>query len=205
MIPLTHVSGLVLAGGQGRRMQAGGAATVEKGLMLLHERPLVAWATTALPPGLAATYISANRHHERYSAYGTVVPDDPLLGDDPGPLGGVVSAMQVMTTPWLYVVPADVPCPPCNVLERLLQCVSAHACRLAYACSDRPQPLFMLVHSVMLDDLRGYLQGGMRQVQRWQRDAGRAVTFHQDNNEFFNINTQEDLCRAHQLIPPRRG
>lgn len=111
MIPFDDVSGLVLAGGQGRRMQAAGAAAVEKGLMLLHGRPLVAWATAALPPGLAATYISANRHHERYSVYGTVVSDDPLLGDDPGPLGGVVSAMQRMATSWLYVAPVDVPSP----------------------------------------------------------------------------------------------
>lgn len=202
MIALDDVSGVVLAGGQGRRMQQPDTQPIEKGLVVLHDQPLVSWAVNALPSGLANIYISANRHGDAYSDYGIVVPDDPALGAGAGPLAGIASVMQHMTTPWLYVVPTDVPRPPGELFERLLHYVSVRGCELLYASTDKPQPLFMLVHARLLDSIKRCLRNDMRQVQRWQREYGLAVQFEGDNNEFFNINTPEDLCLAHQLIPP---
>lgn len=196
------VSGLVLAGGQGRRMQQAGQPVVEKGLMLLHGRPLVAWAASAMPSAFADQYISANRHLDQYARYGTLVPDDPSLGDDLGPLAGVASVMQRMSTQWLYVAPADVPSPPRDLFEQLAQAIDDHACDLVYACTDRPQPLFMLVNRTLLDSLKRYLQSGSRQVQRWQNKHGRAVQFETDGPGFFNVNTPDELLQAHQLIRP---
>ena len=201
MIATSGTSGLVLAGGQGRRMQQSGRPSIEKGLMLLHGQPLVSWAVNAMPPGFAELYISANRHDNQYAGYGTVIPDDPSIGDDLGPLAGVASVMQRMSTQWLYVVPADVPSPPDDLFERLLQAVDTRDCDLVYACSDQPQPLFMLLNKNLLDSLLRYLQSGSRQVQGWQREHGHAVQFRENDEKFFNINTPDDLHRAHQLIP----
>lgn len=203
MIAPHDVSGMVLAGGQGRRMQQIDNPPAEKGLMALHGEPLVSWAVSALPTGLADIYISANSHFDIYSDYGIVVPDNPSLGADVGPLAGIASVMQRMSTPWLYVVPTDVPHPPGNLFERLLQSVSVGSCELFYAVTDKPQPLFMLVHARLLGSIERCLRNDMRQVQRWQREYGLAVQFEGDNHEFYNINTPEDLCLAHQLIPPR--
>jgi len=203
MIALNDVSGMVLAGGQGRRMQQSDDQPVEKGLMALHGEPLVSWAVSALPSGLAEIYISANTHCNTYSGYGIVVPDDPALGSGVGPLAGIASVMQCMTTSWLYVVPADVPRPPDGLFDHLLQCVSVRGGDLLYASTDKPQPLFMLVHARLLGSIQCCLRNGTRQVQRWQREYGLAVQFEGDNHEFFNVNTPEDLCLAHQLIPPR--
>src|SRR5690554_4719287 len=165
MTVVSDVSGLILAGGQGRRMQQSGQSATEKGLMLLHGQPLVWWAVSAMPPGLADLYISANRHHEQYASYGVVVADDPSIGDDLGPLAGVVSVLQRMSTHWLYVAPADVPHPPDELFECLLHAVNTRDCDLVYACSDQPQPLFMLLNKHLLESLRDYLQSGFRQVQ----------------------------------------
>ena len=202
MTAVSDVSGLILAGGQGRRMQQSGQPAIEKGLTLLHDQPLVAWAVNAMPSGLADLYISANRYHDQYDRYGVVVADDPSVGDDLGPLAGVVSVMQRMSTHWLYVAPVDVPRPPVQVFERLLHAVNTRDCDLVYACSDQPQPLFMLLNKNLLDSLRGYLQSGFRQVQRWQRDHGEVVVFDAERARFFNINTPDDLRQAHQLISP---
>ena len=70
------MAAVILAGGQGRRM--GGA---DKGLMDYRGRPLVEWVLAALEPQVAEIVISANRHLERYAAYGRrVLPDTlPLL------------------------------------------------------------------------------------------------------------------------------
>lgn len=200
MIALHDVSGLVLAGGRGRRMQQSGQASIEKGLMNLHGRPLVSWAAASMPDGLARLYISANRYLDDYAPFGTVIPDDPALGHDVGPLAGVASAMRSMSTQWIYTAPADVPRPPAFVLQRLMQQAKALQCDLVYACTDRPQPLFMLANKSLLTSLEAYLRAGSRQVQAWQRGQGQAVQFDGDDNEFFNINTPDDLYFAHQLI-----
>ena len=68
-----QLTGLILAGGQGSRM--GG---VDKGLQLLHERPLVEHVIERLSPQVATIAVSANRHLERYRRYGLAV-----FGDDP--------------------------------------------------------------------------------------------------------------------------
>lgn len=200
MIDIHGISGLVLAGGRGRRMQQAGQHAVEKALMRLHGRPLVSWAAGSMPDGLARLYISANRCFDDFAPYGTVVADDPALGDDLGPLAGVASVMRRMSTPWLYTAPADVPCPPATVLQTLMQQATAQNADLVYACTDRPQPLFMLVNKKLLDSLDAYLQAGSRQVQSWQREHGQAVHFSGDDDCFFNINTPDDLHIAHQRI-----
>lgn len=204
MIARHHVSGLVLAGGRGRRMQQSGQPVAEKGLLVLHDRPLVAWAVAAMPAGLASIYISANRQHDVYAAHGAVISDDFDLGDDFGPLAGVATAMRKMSTPWLYTAPVDVPWPPADILERLVQQANADDASLVYACTERPQPLFMLVHRRLLSGLEDYLRNGSRQVQGWQQEHGQAVRFADAGHEFFNINTPDDLHRAHQLISEDR-
>lgn len=200
MIAAHDVSGLILAGGQGRRMQEVGRPAIEKGLVLLHARPLVAWATNALPIGLATVYISANRYADAYGQYGVVVPDNPLLGHDVGPLAGVASALARASTPWLYVAPVDVPCPP----PQLFSALCSHVCRerapLAYVQSTRPQPLFMLLNRCLLSDLERSLQQGLRKVQEWQQRHGTPVCIDDNDTAFFNVNSPDDLALAHQRI-----
>lgn len=194
------VSGLILAGGRGRRMQTLSPDVVEKGLVLLHGRPLVAWAVSALPVGLANIYISANRYHDDYRSYGTVVSDNPMLGHDAGPLAGVASALAQSVTPWLYVAPVDVPCPPPHVFPALWRKVQHDGATLAYVQSARPQPLFMLVNKCHVETLEDSLRRGLRKVQTWQQAHGTPVSIADDGAGFFNVNSPDDLARAHELI-----
>ncbi|HCN68163.1 MAG TPA: molybdenum cofactor guanylyltransferase MobA, partial [Candidatus Accumulibacter sp.] len=58
------ISGVILAGGLGRRM--GG---VDKGLQELHGRPLVAWVIERLAPQVDELLINANRNAQRYAVF----------------------------------------------------------------------------------------------------------------------------------------
>jgi len=65
------VTGIVLAGGQGRRM--GG---VDKGLQSLDGRPMVAWAIERLAPQVDEILLNANQNAEAYARFGyRVVPE----------------------------------------------------------------------------------------------------------------------------------
>ena len=106
------VTGIVLAGGMGRRM--GG---VDKGLVELEGRPLVAHVLARLAPQVGALLINANQNRERYAAFGhPVVPDE--VGGFAGPLAGLHAGMTHAATPYVATVPCDSPfLPPDLVLE----------------------------------------------------------------------------------------
>jgi len=202
MIPRPLLTGLILAGGQASRMQAGSGERIDKGLLDLCGAPLVAHARRYLEPRVGEVWISANRHHDLYSRYGRVVSDDPALGQGSGPLAGVATALRRIDTPWLMVIPVDVPRLPADLASRLACSVAQSGARIAYAASAGPHPLCMLLHHDLWHNLFEFLQSGGRQVQRWQKlNHAQEVLFPDDEHVFFNINTPEDLCLARRLTP----
>lgn len=181
-------------------MQAAGRVPVEKGLLALHGRPLVAWVQSYLVSRTASVYISANRCTDMYARYGQVIGDDPALGEDLGPLAGLASVLPQVRTSWLLSLPVDVPAPPPDLLERLAAQATSSGASIVYAFSGRAHPLCMLLHCDMLASLREFLRGGERKVGIWQeRNGAVQAVFPADDAGFFNINTPADLLAAEQL------
>ena len=204
MIQRDTISGVILAGGQARRMQNPVGEPIEKGLLTLHGEPLVAWGRRYLAPRVGAVYVSANRRAEAYGRYGQVVGDDPALGENLGPLAGLASVMAKAGTPWLLSLPVDVPAPPMDLLARLAARVQEEGAPIAYAsCGEDRHPLCMLVHCRTLGSLRDYLRSGGRKVRVWQEQNGAVKSeFPEGEAGFFNINAPEDLAQARKIIPP---
>lgn len=203
MITRKELTGLVLAGGRGRRMQgAAGLQTSEtspvheKGLLQLHGLPLVEHARRHLAPYVGQMLISANTHLDAYAEYGFVVPDDNVLGEYPGPLAGIASALKHVTTPWMIVLPVDVPHPPVDLVDLLCDAVGVDSAQIAYATTENGvHPLCMLLHTSLMRNLYGFLLSGERKVQCWQWQNN-AVAVRFEGAAFFNINTPQDLLRA---------
>jgi len=203
MIPREFISGAVLAGGEGRRMRGDGGAPVEKGLLSLRGRPLVAWSVRCLAPHVACVFISANRHADEYGRHGQVVPDDPALGELSGPLAGVASVMAQIETPWLMTLPVDVPLLPLDLVARLSEAASRQGVAVAYARAAREHPLCMLAHRDVLPGLRRTLLAGERKVRLWQAAEGAVAVPFADESAFFNINGPGDLDEAARMLAAR--
>lgn len=181
------VAAVILAGGLGRRM--GGA---DKGLVDYRGRPLVEWVLDALAPQVGEIVISANRNLDRYAAYGRrVLPD--TLPDFPGPLAGVLAALDAVTAEWLLVVPCDTPHLPADLALRLLGAAQLEGVPLAVAeDQDRVHPSCFVVRTDQGADLVAFLERGERAVRRWQ--AGLAsVNVRFDAAAFANFNQPDDL------------
>lgn len=198
MIPRHHLGGLILAGGQARRLQEPGRADLDKGMLELRGMSLAERSARYLSPRVSRLWVSANRHTDFYRQFGQVVSDDPGYGESCGPLAGVASALAVASTPWLVVVPVDVPELPDDLVERLAEAALASRAAMAFAEDVQgAHPLCMVLHRRALASLRAGLAAGERKVRRWQQAQGaRAVRFGGSENLFFNINTREDLCVA---------
>jgi molybdopterin-guanine dinucleotide biosynthesis protein A len=188
-----QITGLVLAGGRGSRM--GG---VDKGLQPLRGEPLARIALARLAPQVGALLVSANRHLDRYAAFGApVVRDsDP---DFPGPLAGIAAGLQGARTPWLATVPCDAPFFPADLVARLAEAIAASGASIGYAASvgedgrARRHPVCALLRCALADDLRRALDAGERKVGAWYaRHMAVEVTF-DDEAAFYNVNTLPDL------------
>lgn len=181
------ITGVVLCGGEGRRL--GG---VEKPLLPLHDRPLVAHVLTRLAPQVGRVIISANRDLDTYRAYGhSVIADDvPGLG----PLGGLASVAPHVTTPWMFCCPGDAPRFDPGLIVRLAN--ACHdPCHAVYPHDgERPQYLFLLVRTAVCSSLPRYLDGGGRSVHGWLAKIGASAVEMPDLTETFaNVNTAEAL------------
>ena len=184
---MAHVAAVILAGGEGRRM--GGA---DKGLVAYQGRPLIEWALAALAPQVGEIVISANRNLDTYAAYGRrVLPD--TMPDFPGPLAGVLAALEAVAAEWLLVVPCDTPHLPPDLALRLLGAAQLENVPLAVAADEtRAHPSCFIVRTDQRDDLAAYLARGERAVRHWQAGlASTAVRF--DAACFANFNQPQDL------------
>lgn len=186
--PRANVAGLILAGGQARRM--GGT---DKGLLPLAGRPMVEHVMEALRPQVGTVLVSANRHHERYACYGhPVIADD--LGGYQGPLAGVAAALRQNTAEFLVTAPCDAPLLPPDLVARLRSACEATDADAAVANDGRRlQPVFLLLRSRVAPALEAYLAGGGRRVDAW---LGQLRTVEVDFSDvaaaFVNVNDPDD-------------
>ncbi|MDH0681224.1 MULTISPECIES: molybdenum cofactor guanylyltransferase MobA [Achromobacter] len=195
------VAGLILAGGQGSRMNG-----QDKGLVVLRGEPMVAHVARCLAPQVGRLIISANRHAAVYAQYGEVVADDePELGDWQGPLMGIAAALSAVSVQdtaapqWLVVSPCDTPFVPAGLAQRLIGAALAADAPIAYAVAHgQRHSACMALRTALLPELLAYLRGGDRKVGLWQARAG-AVEANFDDappHAFMNVNTPEDLALA---------
>ncbi len=194
------ITGVVLAGGQASRM--GG---VDKGLQHWQGQPLAWHALQRLRPQVGHCCISANRHLDRYRAWGVpVLPD--AWPDYPGPLAGFATALAACTTEWLLTVPCDSPAFPPDLAQRMAACAQQHGAALVLAAAPdadgrlRPQPTFALMQRPLLPSLQAHLAQGVHKIGIWAQAQGRVLcAFDRPGDapahSFANINTLEELHR----------
>lgn len=195
MIPPTpeRITGLVLAGGLGRRM--GG---VDKGLSLLDGEPLVEHIIRRLAPQVGRLIINANQNHDIYAGFGYPVVGDRIEGHA-GPLAGLEAGLAACTTPYLLTVPCDSPLLPADLVSRLAACLTAHKASIAVArTGEQLHPVFSLIRSDELPELQAFINAGGRRMEAGLRRLCWAPCPFDDCPEAFaNINTPDEL-RAHQ-------
>jgi len=189
------VTGIVLAGGQGRRM--GG---VDKGLQLLHGKPMIEHVLARLAPQVGDNLINANQNLEAYSRYGhRVVPD--AIGGFAGPLAGLHAGLSRLSEGKaregkVLTVPCDSPFLPLDLCLRMDKEIKDKDLAVAKT-GDQAHPVFSLVRVSVLGHLSKFLAAGGRKIDAWYATlAVIEVPFDDEADAFRNINTREELNSA---------
>jgi molybdopterin-guanine dinucleotide biosynthesis protein A len=185
------ITGVILAGGLGRRM--GG---VNKGLQLLNGKTLVLHVTERLAPQVDELLINVNQNTEQYAAFGHRIVADQIP-DFAGPLAGLHAALSAAAHPLVATAPCDSPFLPEDLIFRLFSALTATDADLAVARTfEQPHPVFCLCKRDVLPHLSEFLAGGGRKFDRWYATLKVVeVAFDDEAEAFENINTREELGR----------
>ncbi|WP_322991820.1 molybdenum cofactor guanylyltransferase MobA [Limnohabitans sp.] len=200
------ITGLILAGGRGSRM--GGS---DKGLQNFHGLPLALQTLMrlqlqSLP--LQEVLINANRNLAAYESLGVPVWPDSIDGFA-GPLAGFQTGLERCETPLMLTVPCDTPLFPLDLVERLYEAMDAQDADLAMAAAPeadgtvRPQPVFCLLKTDLLENLVKFTQGGGRKIDAWTAQHRCAIVpfdLPGDSAQAFaNANTLAELQQLEAL------
>jgi molybdopterin-guanine dinucleotide biosynthesis protein A len=186
------ITGLVLAGGQGRRM-----GSIDKGLVLLQGEPMVRHVIERLAPQVDEILINANRNISEYEAFGHPVFRDCIDGFV-GPLAGLQAGLTHAEHPLVVTVPCDSPFLPRDLVSRLSHALTERQADLAVARTfDQPHPVFALVRRSLLPHLSAFLEHGGRKIDAWYASLKAIeVAFDDEADAFRNINTADELKEA---------
>ena len=203
MIEATGVLGVVLAGGQARRMGGG-----DKGRLDLGGQSLIAEVITRLSPQCEALVLNANGDPARFDDLGLPVIADSLP-DHPGPLAGVLAGMdRAAELGFSHVLSAaaDTPFLPLDLRARLEDAARTDAQPIALAATREGerlirQPTFGLWPVALREDLREALREGLAKIVLWAGRHGIALAAFDALalDPFFNVNTPEELEIARRI------
>jgi molybdopterin-guanine dinucleotide biosynthesis protein A len=202
------VVGLLLAGGQSRRMGGG-----DKALRLLGGMSLLDRVIERLRPQVDALVLNANGDPARFTRFALPVVADSVPGFA-GPLVGVLAGLDWTASrrpdcPYVVSAATDAPFLPVDLVARLAEGLDEARADLACAASGgRSHPVFGLWPVRLRDDLRrAVVDQGIRKVDLWTaRHQVTTVPFpDQPVDPFFNANRPEDLETAAALLQSAAG
>ncbi|CAN7729489.1 molybdenum cofactor guanylyltransferase MobA [Mesorhizobium sp. LjNodule214] len=199
------IAGIILAGGQSRRMGGG-----DKTLLVLGGRRLLDHVVARLAPQVGPMALSANGDPMRFARFGLPVLADTVEGYA-GPLAGILTGLEWASMGCNGVVTAagDTPFLPEDLVDRLTAAAADHPGAIAVASSGgKRHPTFALWPLGLHDALRRFLvDEDNRRVSAFiERHGFVEVAFPMWNSgeheidPFFNINTPDDLAAAERLL-----
>lgn len=183
-------SAIVLAGGRATRL--GG---VDKALVPLAGRPLLAHVLARLAPQVDDIVINCNRNEQALARFGHALVRD-ADASFAGPLAGIAAALPHCRHEQVLVVPCDMPFLPADLHARLAAALTPQTNLALAHDGQRLQPLCLLLRRSLLDALQAALARGEHKVQAFCRAQGAAVAYFETAADFVNLNTPQDLATA---------
>lgn len=210
-----EVVGVLLAGGQSRRMFEPAGTTGDKGLLDIGGKPMLAHVIDRLRPQVGQMVLNANGDASRFERFGLPVVPDPV-GGFAGPLAGVLAGLRwaeanAAGATHIATVSTDAPFIPSDLVERLARALTPEKPISIAQSNGELHPVIGLWPIALADDLEAALRGGTRKVLAWTDGHGTcAADFPlveigaERVDPFFNANTPDDIEEAQRLLAVQR-
>ena len=189
------IAGVILAGGQSRRMGE------NKALLRLAGTTLMERALERLRPQVSRLALNL---HEAV----TEVPGLPVVldegGDHQGPLAGILAALRWAEQEgfrWVATAAVDTPFFPTDLVQGL-SAAAQDKTMAAASSGGRLHPVFGVWDTDARPALETETANGLRSARQWvaHHDAGIVDWPAEPFDPFFNINQPDDVTRAAQIL-----
>lgn len=198
----SRAGGIILAGGSSRRMGE------DKNRLLLGDRTLLAHVIGRVAMVCDPVVVVA-RSAGDYPGCGAAVVADRWPGG--GPLGGLITGLDALTTSWAAVVAGDLPFVEPAVLAGLLG-LRAGWDAVVPDVGGLPQPHCAVYAKAAVSVASAVFDAGGRSLRELLDAPGLRVLYVRDERlrewdpdlvSFLNINTPEDLDLAREMLEKR--
>ena len=196
-----NILAVVLAGGKSRRFGR------DKSQVKLGDKILIDYILTEILDFYRDILIVANEPIKFLDSNKITLTKDFKKGL--GPLGGVFSAMKWVRDnkkdyEWISTFPVDTPFFKKEHLSKFYKEIDLNKSKLFFMKSKNTRHnIFGLWSLELFEKLESALNSGDRKVELWANEIGvKTIDFENENNNdpFFNINTEEDLENAKKIL-----
>ena len=190
------VAGVVLAGGQSKRMGSGHKGLIEVAGMALVER-----VKARARPQVGALMLNVNGDRTPFMRFGLPMMADSIE-DFAGPLAGILTALEwaregMPGIEWVVSFPVDMPLIPMDLVKGLKNTIKGTEADMACAASGgHVHPVVGIWPVRVAADLRKALEDeGVRKVDQFtaRYKLGFAEWAGGEADPFLNVNTKDDL------------
>ena len=193
-----NILGVILAGGQSRRM-----GNKNKLLATINNKSLLEITSNLVKNQLNRVIINSNIQVDSNNKLNfEIVPDE--IDGYLGPLSGIFSAMKwakknFPDCQWIASFPVDSIFFPDNFIDVMISKIKKETQIVCAKSNGRIHPVFALWSIVLVNDLeKALVKDGIRRIDEWtQKYNLEIVNFKfKKLDPFFNINTFDDLEKA---------
>ncbi len=197
----SEATAIVLAGGMSRRLGR------NKALEAVGGRPLILRVLDRLS-AVSGRAVAVVNDEQRASDLGLPSWVRPVVDEypDTGSLGGIYTGLANLETEWGFVVACDMPFLNTGLL-RLILSQREDSDVVIPVLDGRPEPTHAAYSKVCLPHIRRKLASGKLKITGFfdsvrvkYVEEPEVLALDPDLLSFFNVNTQKDLDRAHELV-----
>ena len=182
---LSRPVGIVLCGGNSRRMQ------VDKALIDYNGIPQWQHVYQLLLPFCQQVYLSLSAHQSdrwEISEDYDIIPDSPDFLNH-GPLTGIMTALEVIGNKPIFIVACDY---PLLRIENLLELYNNRSLKSDVVCfknRDQPEPLISIIEVAACQNLKEYFRSGRDSMAKFIRES---------NVKYLNVLNPDYLRNANK-------
>ena len=196
-----NILGVVLAGGKSRRFGS------DKSSVKLGDKSLIEHTISKIENNFKEILIITNNENIIFNNNNVFLINDIIKGYL-GPLVGVLTAMDWVKKNkknynWIATFPCDTPFFDQSVIETIIKYPQKSTKKLFFLKSgNKRHNIFGLWSMELKDILLKDINNGYRKVEEWANKVGSEIIEinSENDNNFLNINTKEDLEKAKKKI-----
>lgn len=185
MIDKKDITGIILAGGKGSRMDK------DKGFIELNGKPFITYSISAIKPLASRILIVSN--NPDYDQFNFIRVEDIIK--ESGPLAGIYSGLMSSNTEYNLVLSCDIPLIKTDVLEKLIAAQDGNSDIIQIESIGKPMPLITLYNRQCKTIFYKLLQNDERRLHIALSQCKVKNVILDFENELFttNINAPEEL------------